>query len=214
MAKKVKKARKKKTAADYILIFGILIILIPCAALGYFLWQAQQEGSNVILGKRVDNERTVEITEDALNRLSSTISSMADVEDAEVVLKVSTVRIYIDTKDNLGIEEITEIAEGAYAAVNDLLPVDSYFTQKSNARNYDLEIHVYNNREYIDTDRFIYVTLVKNSAMDEYIIDNPSEPRDADLAKELRGETQSDSVIDGDDDAEAAGDSEDTDDGE
>ena len=95
--------------------------------------------------------------------------------------------------------------KAAYAAVDAQLPIDQYFTNRNGAREYDLEIHAYNNRDFIGTDRWIYVTLVRTSAMDSYVIDTPSIAREEDLAKELRGENVSESTVDGEGDAEGTG---------
>lgn len=199
--KKTKK-KKKKTLADYILIFGIIIILIPCIGLGYFLYQAQKENDTPILGKRTDNERTAEITQAQLDTLSTAMNALSSVEKAEVHLQVSTLRIYLDISDNENIEDIEETIKAAYAAVDSQLPIDQYFTNRNGAREYDLEIHAYNNRDYIGTDRWIYVTLVRTSAMDSYVIDTPSIAREEDLARELRGENVSASTVEGEGDAE------------
>ena len=74
-----------------------------------------------------------------------------------------------------------------YAKVKSELPIGTYFTSGNGKKMYDLAINVYNFIKK-DDESMIYYILTKNAMMDGESIQCVSEPLDADLAAELRGE--------------------------
>ena len=117
------------------------------------------------------------------------------VESVEVNLKSATLRININLEDQVDEADqdlVENIAQDAYDAVNEILPVDTYFSQKEDGKMYDLSINVYNYSSFDEEhteDHWIYVCLTKTSASQESVIDVLSVARDPDTAEAVMNGT-------------------------
>lgn len=66
------------------------------------------------------------------------------VESATMDMKSATLRIHLNMQDGYDEDGLTNAAEAAYGIVNNVLPIDTYFTNSNDSKNYDLEIDSYN----------------------------------------------------------------------
>lgn len=181
---KVKTKRKLDTSM-IIIVLGLVIIAIPFLVLGGILISDSLKTGTPISGDRFNADLDPAITEQDIKEVHQAVFNLNEVENAEVVLKTATLRVYLDTTDALSKEQAQTLAEEAYTKVTDLLSVSTYFSQQGTKKMYDLEIHVYNLTENRDSDEFVYVIANKSSSMEEKIIQIVSEPKDPELAQQL-----------------------------
>lgn len=184
--KKKKKAKKQseKLGFNWVLFVCLIIIAIPC---GVFLWiilSALEDTGTPILGNRFLNDLNPAIQTAQVEQIDQKIEGLDGVEACEVNLIVATLRVHVDVSDTLTRDEVKNLALNIYGSITDVLPVETYFTQIEDQKQYDLEINVYNNIEL--EEGFIMYNVVKNSPMETYLIHDVSTPIDAELAQELR----------------------------
>lgn len=187
-AKKEKKAKKKGKldAASWIIIIGVILIAIPCAAFAYILMSAQAATGTVISGDRFTGDLDPAITEEQMSAVDSAVETIEGVESAEVILKSATLRIYVNTMDEMTAETAESIAVSTYEKLTAECSESTYFTKTETKKMYDLEIHVYNLEENRDSEEFVYVIYSKSSSMEEPISRLVSEPMDPELAAQLQ----------------------------
>ncbi len=185
--KKEKKAKKKGRldAASWIIIIGLLIIAIPCAAFLYILLSAQAATGTAISGDRFTGDLDPAITETQMANVVTSVETIEGVESAEVILKSATVRVYVDTLDEMTPEVAEGIANQAYEKLTAECDPSVYFTQTASKKMYDIEVHAYNLTENRDSEEFVYVILSKSSSMEAPIARLVSEPLDPELAAQL-----------------------------
>ena len=184
---KTVKTKKKMSKGGIVLLVSSLIILVPCLIFGGILLKSALETGKPVVGSRFDNDLEPAITSSNTSSLTTTIKAISGVEDCEIVLTSAQYRVNVNAQDSLSSLEIEALAKKVYDAVNNELPISTYFTATDSKKMYDLSINVYN---YVkeDDDNMIYYILTKNSKMSEYSIQCVSEPVDEELAEELRGE--------------------------
>ena len=184
---KTVKTKKKMSKGGIVLLISSLIILVPCLIFGGILLKSALETGKPVVGSRFDNDLEPAITSSNTSSLTTTIKAISGVEDCEIVLTSAQYRVNVNAQDSLSSSEIEALAKKVYDAVNNELPVSTYFTATDSKKMYDLSINVYN---YVkeDDDNMIYYILTKNSKMSDYSIQCVSEPVDEELAKDLRGE--------------------------
>ena len=182
-----KKAKKKGRldAASWIIIIGLLIIAVPCAAFLYILLSAQAATGTAISGDRFTGDLDPAITETQMANVVTSVETIEGVESAEVILKSATVRVYVDTLDEMTPEVAEGIANQAYEKLTAECDPSVYFTQTASKKMYDIEVHAYNLTENRDSEEFVYVILSKSSSMEAPIARLVSEPLDPELAAQL-----------------------------
>ena len=190
-AKKVKGEKKPSkgrwTISNTIIAVGSVLIAIPFIILGWILLNAYTATGTPILGDRFQNDLDPPITSEQIAQIERAVLDIEGVEDVDVFLKVATLRVYAHISQDLEAEEYIELAMLIYEEVIRILPVDIYFTILDNlARQYDLEIHVFTANMEFTADDFIYFILNQSALMLEPNIQLMSEPRDPELAEELR----------------------------
>ncbi|MCR5795464.1 MAG: hypothetical protein K6G61_09025 [Solobacterium sp.] len=188
MAKNSVKKQKKRNSHLTGVIFWICLILIvtPCAVLGWILFSSAQDTGNPVFGNRYDGDLNPAIQKEQLSQIESSVSSIGGVEKVSVVMPTATLRVYADISDSADSESAKNTANEIYSKVASVLDPKVYFTQGDGKKMYDLEIHVYNLTDNRESDSFVYVIETKTSSMDEPIQQLVSEPIDADLAQRLR----------------------------
>ena len=209
--KKEKKEKKRLSRSALVLIVGLIIIAIPvCIFVGILGISALQTGSPRE-GSRFDNDLDPAITDAQISTLKQSLSSIGNVDDIEVILSEGQLRIFIDTNDSLSEEQVDSILTTAYNAVNTTLPISTYFTATESKKMYDLQINVYTTAEASDIGSASsrqYKLLHKNSAEEQYGIDDLAHPKDPALAAELEGltETEADTgEVDSENESESEG---------
>lgn len=192
-----KKERKRLSRSALVLIVGLIIIAIPVCIFAGILGVAALQTGSPREGSRFDNDLDPRITDDHLNTIKQQLSAIGQVDDVEVILSEGQLRIFIDTNDSLSEEQVDSILTSAYNAVNSTVPISTYFTATESKKMYDLQINVYTTAEASDigaANSRQYKLLHKNSAEEQYSIDDLAHPKDPALAAELEGLTPSEEV--------------------
>ena len=169
----------------------IAVIAIPCLILLYIVIGSRENSRSPVTGDRFKNSLDPEITEENLNTLKDSLQ-FDNADEVEITLKSATLRINIDTKDDLNEEQIKELVVLAYDKVNEKLPIKTYFTNKKNGEEtmkmYDLEISAYNillenDAEASEQSKQIHISRTKNAAAEEPVDDVLSSPKDEQSAE-------------------------------
>lgn len=178
---------KYQLKKNYLLWITVIIIAIPCIILAYILIGSREGSTSPVVGSRFDDALDPEITAQDLNALKETLQ-FEDAQAVEINLKSATLRISIDTRDDMSQEEMSALLDSAYDKVTEKLPAATYFTNRKSGEGdneavvkmYDLEISVYNfipeNEEQKANQ--IHLSRSKNAASEEVINDILTSPRD------------------------------------
>lgn len=185
--KETKKEKKKMSTSALVLMVGLIIIAIPCIVFGLMLLIPAMQTGTPRDGNRFANDLSVTISKDQVSSLKTELQSISDVENVDVICMEGQLRIYIDVKDSLDSAGVDRVLNDAYNKVNTKLPVSKYFTMTSNEKMYDLNINVFTTSE--NTANREWKLLHKNSAEEQYGIDDVAHPKDPKLVAELHGET-------------------------
>ncbi|MFI3284604.1 MAG: hypothetical protein R3Y57_05925 [Erysipelotrichaceae bacterium] len=180
------KGKRKVSISSIIIIVGCIIICIPFLILGGILLAASSDTGEPILGDRFEGDLDPAITDDNQNNILQACESIDGVEGCSIVLKTATLRLYIDTEDDITSEEFVTIIDEGYDAILNELSATTYFTSSSTKKMYDLEVHAYNSLDKIDADDYIYLIKNKTSNMAEPNTQVVSEALDETLAQSLR----------------------------
>ena len=172
-----------------VLIIGLFIILIPCFVFAGILLNSYLKTTSPIIAHRFDADLDPAISEDEIGRIETLLSTNSKIEKAEVVLITAQMRVNVDTVDSISKEDAEALVDEVYNNVNTVLPVRTYFTATDTKKMYDLTINLYNKIGNDDGQMICYV-LTKNSKMEVPEVQLVSEPLDEELAKELRGEIE------------------------
>ena len=200
MKKKEKKQQGTKKQGEkqrHLLVWiAAAVILIPTLIVGIVVMTSTENSGEPVVGSRFsENDLDPAISEDAITQVQEAMQGLDYVESVEVNLKSATLRININLEDQVDEADqdlVENIAQDAYDAVNEILPVDTYFSQKEDGKMYDLSINVYNYSSFDEEhteDHWIYVCLTKTSASQESVIDVPSVARDPDTAEAVMNGT-------------------------
>ena len=184
--KEVKPKKKKKLSKSAIVIIvGLSIIAIPCIIFVAILGISALQTGSPREGSRFTNDLVNEITSDNVSEIENDLKSISNVESVEAKVSEGQFKVFIDTNDSLTSEQVDEVVKEAYNRVIAKLPISTYFTKTDTAKMYDLQINVYTSAEG-NVDRQ-YKLLHKNSAEEQFQIDDLAHPKDAELVKELEG---------------------------
>ena len=186
--KKEKKAKKVKVKKDrlgfnWFFWLSFIVLMVPVCFFLYLLYSAAQETHTPIVGERINTEIIHMIDEDQKSAVESRLKQLDGVEGCAVNLIVETMRIELDVRDDMTSEEMNDLVLQAYEAVNEILPVETYFTQQEDYKQYDLEIYAYDDMKL---DEFRLILINKNSKMDTYLVQTLSDPKNAEIAAELK----------------------------
>ena len=187
--KTVKKPKRNLSKAAKIIIIDLCIIGIPLIIYLGILISAQLQTGNPIFGDRFNGDLNPAITKENISKLESEIAKLSGVEKVDIQLTTAQFRINVDAEDSADYAKLESLADGVYTRVNQELPITTYFTSNDGKKMYDLAINAYN---FVDgeNEEMKYVLLTKNANMSSPIKQTVSEPKDAELASELRGENE------------------------
>ena len=194
--KKVKKTKDGKPKQNHILVWiAAAVVLIPTIFVGVVVMTSTENQGEPVTGVRFSEEDlNPAITEEQITQVQEAMT-FDYVESVEVNLKSATLRVNINLEDQVDEADqdlVENIAQDAYDAVNEILPIDTYFSQKEDGKMYDLSINVYNYSSFDEEhteDHWIYVCLTKTSASQESVVDVPSVARDLDTAEAVMNGT-------------------------
>ncbi len=191
--KKNDKKETKKNAGkqSHILVWiAAAVILIPTILVGVVVMTSTENSGTPVVGSRFsETDLNPAITDDQITQIEAAMKELDYAESVEVNLKSATLRINIDLDDivdEVDEELVKKLASQAYDKVDAILPVETYFTQQSDAKMYDFSINVYNYSSFDEEhteDHWIYVCLTKTSASEKSVVDVLSVPRDEETAE-------------------------------
>lgn len=191
--KKNDKKETKKNAGkqSHILVWiAAAVILIPTILVGVVVMTSTENSGTPVVGSRFsETDLNPAITDDQITQIEAAMKELDYAESVEVNLKSATLRINIDLDDivdEVDEELVKKLASQAYDKVDAILPVETYFTQQSDAKMYDLSINVYNYSSFDEEhteDHWIYVCLTKTSASEKSVVDVLSVLRDEETAE-------------------------------
>lgn len=172
-----------------ILLFTLAVILVPTSFVGYTLLTSIDGQGKPVAGERFSKDDLNPFIEKKdIKALEESLNSLESVEKASVDMPSATLRVHLDLTDDASEETAQKALDNAYNVVNNLLPVDVYFTNKEGSKMYDLEIDSYN--YLIDdvhtTNGWVYLKLTKTGSAKKPTIDNMNKPRDEELSNKLK----------------------------
>lgn len=187
--KRVRKPRKQKVKQGHKLVWITLaIILIPLVIVGYVLLTSAQGSDQPVEGSRFSaNDLNPKIEDSQIADIQGQLMTIPGVETATIDLKSATLRVHLNMQDGASDEELENGANQAWDIVNSILPIETYFTNTTDGKNYDLQIDSYN---YLVDDahpaegwRFIKIT---KTGSGERTVDNMTQAKNPDLADQVR----------------------------
>ena len=177
------KVKKDRLGFNWFFWLSFIIILVPVCYFLYLIYSAYQETHIPIVGDRINSEIETVIQQEQIDNINSRIKAIEGVEGCNSDLIVETLRIKINVNDDLAEEDMRNILSQAYDIVNEVLPVDSYFTQHNDYKEYDLEIYSYDD---LESDDLRIVLLNKNSKMEEFNVQTITTAVNQEIADELQ----------------------------
>ena len=183
MAKKTSNPVKLKKP-HVILWLGIIIVLVPCIILGVVLMNSLENSREPVVADRFKNELNPAITETDLASIRSNLN-YDNIDNLEVNLISATLRVMINTSDDMAEGDLLWILNDAADKIAAVLPIETYFTNSAATKMYDLEIHVYNTTKGSEALPQIYNVKTKNAANEDWGIDNNTVAKNPELAKSI-----------------------------
>lgn len=181
-----KQKTKTKKSSKVLYVIAIIVLLIPVGLLGYIYLGAKENSGKPVVGSRFDKSLDPEITETEIQKVKDALK-FDNVDNIAVNLTSATLRITIDTADNISEKALTDIMDSAYDKVDQVLPIKTYFTNNDSTKMYDLDIHVYNfipDDSHSEDDQ-IYKEKTKNASNKKAVEDTLTSPRNSEEADEL-----------------------------
>lgn len=189
---KPKKTQKKNTESKQghkLVWFTLIIIAIPVVIVAYVLLTSMGGQGKPVVGNRFNGEDlNPSITEEAMNSIQEQVSGIGGVEEVTINLKSATLRVHLNMDDSYTQDQIQAASDQAYEIVAATLPIDQYFTNREDAKMYDLEIDVYN---YIVDDSHpaegqIYIKTTKTGAATDRVTDVMTTAKDPELVAQIK----------------------------
>ena len=189
---KPKNTQKKNTESKQghkLVWFTLIIIAIPVVIVAYVLLTSMGGQGEPVVGNRFNGEDlNPSITEEAMNSIQEQVSGIGGVEEATINLKSATLRVHLNMDDSYTQDQIQAASDQAYEIVAATLPIDQYFTNREDAKMYDLEIDVYN---YIVDDSHpaegqIYIKTTKTGAATDRVTDVMTTAKDPELVAQIK----------------------------
>lgn len=175
---------RKITKSKKTTFITLTILLLPFIVLGAILLRDSMQTGKPVIGDRTKDQFKVEITEDNLKTIDGNLVDELIVKK-KVTLKSSTLRVYIEVNDSLSKNEIKKLAEDTYNQVVEVLPIEDYFKASETHKQYDLEVHVYNDVLDRESDEFIYLEVMHNSTMEEAVYTFVTDAKDPEFKEEV-----------------------------
>lgn len=171
--------KSKKTTAIL-----MAVLLTPFLIFGFIIVRDKMNSGTPVIGSRNDNQLEHKITADQLTQIENAITEEIFISE-KVTLKSSTLRIYIEVGQDQSKEAIKEIGLRVYNNVIGVVPIDPYFTNTDSNKQYDLEVHVYNDAEDLTSEAFIYLEIMHNAGMEEMSISFLTDAKDPEFKQEV-----------------------------
>lgn len=189
---KPKKTQKKNTESKQghkLVWFTLIIIAIPVVIVAYVLLTSMGGQGEPVVGNRFNGEDlNPSITEEAMNSIQEQAFGIGGVEEVTINLKSATLRVHLNMDDSYTQDQIQAASDQVYEIVAATLPIDQYFTNREDAKMYDLEIDTYN---YIVDDSHpaegqIYIKTTKTGAATDRVTDVMTTAKDPELVAQIK----------------------------
>ena len=183
--KRIKKVKRKQ--GHKIVWITLILIAIPIVFVLYVVATSAIGGDRPVEGNRFqDGDLDPKITTENVAEVQTKVAKIDGVSDATVTLESATLRVNLDCADDADQATINQITEEAYSEVNKLLPIETYFTNTSKGKMYDLEVDGYN---YVVDNSHpqsgqIYIKITK-TAPGKKTTDVLTTPKDQELVNEI-----------------------------
>ena len=177
----MKRNRAKRGWQFYTITAALIVALFFGVFIGFQAIRAQLGKGAPVVGNRFDNDLDPKIKQESLDKILTDIKAVNGVKDAKINLATATVRVYAEMDVNRE-KALQANLENLYDLVIEELDVKEYFTIKGMQKQYDLEIHGYNQLPTEENkDSYLYAVLVKNSNMDEPEVQVLTKPKSQDV---------------------------------
>ena len=186
---KPKKTKTNPKQGHKLVWFTLIIIAIPFVIVAYVLLTSMGGQDEPVVGNRFNGgDLDPAITNEAMTSIQEQVAAIGGVEEATVNLKSATLRVHLNMDDSYNQDQIQAASDQAYQIVASVLPIEQYFTNREDAKMYDLEIDVYN---YIVDESHpaqgqIYIMTSKTGASGDKITDVMTSPKDPDLVNQIK----------------------------
>lgn len=182
------KLKRKISLGGYVLLLSVGVSLVAAAYFGWTLFEVWNRTGTITVGNRFLLQLDPPITTEQLTTIRTQLAETTNVEESSVNLNSATLRITVLINKDLTLEELQTTIVALKDLVNTTLPISTYFTDTDSNKMYDLEIHVYNDKDHTSTETFVYryFVLVKNGTMDAWLVQELSSPVNPELAQQLR----------------------------
>ncbi|OCN04740.1 hypothetical protein A4S06_10625 [Erysipelotrichaceae bacterium MTC7] len=177
--------KKTKHRPNWLLRFTIVVVAIPCLILAFVLLTSLGSSNKPVVGDRFEGQLNPKIESGKTKEIKALLA-YPEAESVSVNLKSATLRITINCLDDVNNDQIAAIVNDAYAKVDSVLPIGTYFTNKDKTKMYDLEIQVYNYLPDESRPTNIHYVLVKNASAEAQHVDNVSAAKDQEVADKLQ----------------------------
>jgi hypothetical protein len=166
----------------------LILIAVPFLLIFFVIQGSVLTQSTPVVGSRFgSNDLNPEISDDQIPQIKDAVSSIDNVDSVTVNLKSATLRINMNMSDDADEATIKSAADEAYNKVDDICPINTYFTNSDDGKMYDLEINCFN---YLvdDThtsDGQIFIEITKTGAGKKQT-DNMTTAKDEELVNEIQ----------------------------
>lgn len=192
-SQKVRKPKKQKVKQGHKLVWlTLIIILVPCLIVGYVLLTSAKGTDQPVEGSRFSSaDLNPKIQDNQISAIQGELMNIPGIESATINLKSATLRVHLNMQDGVSDADLNNAAEQAYGIVAGYLPIETYFTNSADGKNYDLQIDAYNylidEAHPAEGQGFIQIT--KTSAGNK-VVDNLTVARNQELADSVRYSSQ------------------------
>lgn len=164
--KNTKKSKNKILSSKKTTVILSSIILLPFLIFGFILIRDKMGTGTPVIGSRNDHQLEHKITEEQLKAVEELVK-IDDVKSSKITLKASTLRVYLEVSAEMSKEQLAKVGEAIYKQVIEVIPIDPYFTNTENNKQYDLEVHTYNDVEDKTGDDFVYYEIIRTGSMED-----------------------------------------------
>jgi hypothetical protein len=189
MSNKPNRNKLKSDAKIYwptvILISGLVVLLIPIITMGLIFFDAFEGTGNANDGNRFSSELQNELTNEQIEQIETTLKEIESTLKIDVNLKSATLRVSVLVNDDMTQENMITFTESAMDKIYGIAAKELYFMNNVSYKQYDLEVHVFNDRFALEDENYLYVLGSLNATMETQMIQVVSNPLDPEFVAEL-----------------------------
>lgn len=160
--------KKKKNITVIAIIVSLIILAIPTTFILVTGVKSLMARGNPVIGNRFSNDQNPKIKDKDIKAVESAVKELPGVESLNVNLAAATLRVYV-LDSSLTADNLSEKESAIYDGVTSILSVEDYFTQDGIKKQYDLEIHIFNQATVTEASKpsYVYGVYLKNAGMEK-----------------------------------------------